>query len=384
MQVINTNVISLNAQRNLSSSQSSLATAMQRLSSGLRINSAKDDAAGLAISERMTSQINGLDQAGRNANDGISLAQTAEGALGSIGSNLQRIRELSVQSANATNSTSDRAAIQTEVSQLMSEIDRVANQTSFNGVKLVDGSFSSAVFQVGANAGETITVGSITDANVAALGSVTAATGQSGAVSGISALGAVGAGKLVINGVDVGASIGAAGSSQQRVSQVVDAINNNAQTTGVNAAFDASTGHVVLTSNATIAVTGTDDGTASGFNAAAAQGSATATTTTGLTSLDVSSFAGASLAIQQVDSALQQVNSARASLGAVQNRFSSVVSNLSATSENLSASRSRIRDTDFASETAEMTRTQILQQAGTAMLAQANQVPQSVLSLLKG
>jgi flagellin len=384
MQVINTNVISLNAQRNLSSSQSSLATAMQRLSSGLRINSAKDDAAGLAISERMTSQINGLDQAGRNANDGISLAQTAEGALGSIGSNLQRIRELSVQSANATNSTSDRAAIQTEVSQLMSEIDRVANQTSFNGVKLVDGSFSSAVFQVGANAGETITVGSITDANVAALGSVTAATGQSGAVSGISALGAVGAGKLVINGVDVGASIGAAGSSQQRVSQVVDAINNNAQTTGVNAAFDASTGHVVLTSNATIAVTGTDDGTATGFDISASDGSATATTTTGLTSLDVSSFAGASLAIQQVDSALQQVNSARASLGAVQNRFSSVVSNLSATSENLSASRSRIRDTDFASETAEMTRTQILQQAGTAMLAQANQVPQSVLSLLKG
>jgi len=384
MQVINTNVISLNAQRNLSSSQSSLATAMQRLSSGLRINSAKDDAAGLAISERMTSQINGLDQAGRNANDGISLAQTAEGALGSIGSNLQRVRELAVQSANATNSTSDRAAIQTEVSQLMSEIDRVANQTSFNGVKLVDGSFSSAVFQVGANAGETITVGSITDANVAALGSVTAATGQSGAVSGISALGAVGAGKLVVNGVDVGASIGAAGSSQQRVSQVVDAINNNAQTTGVNAAFDASTGHIVLTSGANIAVTGTDDGTATGFNISSSQGSATATTTTGLTSLDVSSFAGASLAIQQVDSALQQVNSARATLGAVQNRFSSVVSNLSATSENLSASRSRIRDTDFASETAEMTRTQILQQAGTAMLAQANQVPQSVLSLLKG
>ena len=384
MQVINTNVISLNAQRNLNSSQSSLATAMQRLSSGLRINSAKDDAAGLAISERMTSQINGLDQAGRNANDGISLAQTAEGALGSIGDNLQRIRELAVQSANATNSSTDRAAIQTEVGQLMSEIDRVANQTSFNGVKLVDGSFSSAVFQVGANAGETITVGSITDANVAALGSVTAATGQSSAVTGITSLGAVGAGKLVINGVDVGASIGAAGSSQQRVSQVVDAINNNAQTTGVNAAFDSSTGHIVLTSGANIAVTGTDDGTATGFNVSASDGSATATTTTGLTSLDVSSFAGASLAIQQVDSALQQVNSARASLGAVQNRFSSVVSNLSATSENLSASRSRIRDADFASETAEMTRTQILQQAGTAMLAQANQVPQSVLSLLKG
>src|SRR3954447_23816293 len=157
--VINTNVMSLNAQRNLTTSGNQLATSLQRLSSGLRINSAKDDAAGLAISERMTSQINGLDQAGRNANDGISLAQTAEGALGSIGSNLQRVRELSVQSANATNSTSDRAAIQTEVTQLMSEIDRVATQTSFNGVKLIDGSFTSAVFQVGANAGETITVG---------------------------------------------------------------------------------------------------------------------------------------------------------------------------------------------------------------------------------
>jgi flagellin len=384
MQVINTNTMSLNAQRNLNTSQSALSTAMQRLSSGLRINSAKDDAAGLAISQRMTSQINGIDQAGRNANDGISLAQTAEGSLGTIGDNLQRIRELAVQSANATNSTSDRAAIQTEVGQLMSEIDRVANQTSFNGVKLIDGSFSSAVFQVGANANETITISSLTDANVAALGTVTAASGQSSAVTGISSLGAVGAGKLVINGTDVGASIGAAGSSQQRVGQVVDAINNSATTTGVNAAFDASTGKIVLTSGATIVATGTDDGTATGFNIAGGNGSGTAATTTGLTTLSVSSFAGATLALQQVDSALQQVNSARANLGAIQNRFSSVVDNLSTTSENLSASRSRIRDTDFAKETAEMTRTQILQQAGTAMLAQANSLPNSVLSLLKG
>ncbi|HEX6832054.1 MAG TPA: flagellin [Rudaea sp.] len=384
MQVINTNTIALNAQRNLNSSQSQLATAMQRLSSGLRINSAKDDAAGLAISQRMTSQINGLDQAGRNANDGISLAQTAEGSLGTISDNLQRVRELSVQSANATNSASDRAAIQTEVGQLLSEIDRVANQTTFNGVKLIDGSFSSAVFQVGANANETISVSSLVDANVAALGSVTAASGQSSAVTGISALGAVGAGKLVVNGVDVGATIGAAGTSQQRVGQVVDAINNSATTTGVNAAYDSTTGRIVLSSGANIAVTGTDDGTATGFDVSAGNGTATATTTTGLTGLDVSSFAGSTLAIKQIDSALQQVNSARASLGAIQNRFSSVVANLSTTSENLSASRSRIQDADFAAETASMTRTQILQQAGTAMLAQANQVPQNVLSLLKG
>ncbi len=380
---INTNVISLMAENNLNNTQGTLATAMQRLSSGLRINSAKDDAAGLAISDGMTSQINGLDQAGRNANDGISLAQTADGALASITSNLQRVRELAVQSANATNSASDRADLQTEATSLLQEIDRVANTTSFNGVKLLDGSFTAATFQVGANANDTITVASLTDANTAALGSVTAANGQSSAVSGITSLGAVGAGALVINGVDVGASIGAAGTSQQRVSQVVDAINNNSTTTGVNAAFDSSTGHIVLSSAANIVVTGTDDGTATGFNVSASDGSATATTTTGLTGLSVSSFAGSTLAIQQVDSALQQIDTARASLGAVQDRFSSVVSNLSTESNNLSQSRSRIQDTDFAAETANMTRAQILSQAGTAMLAQANQVPQTVLKLLQ-
>ncbi|WP_043114941.1 flagellin [Solimonas soli] len=384
MQGINTNVMSLNAQRNLQSSQSSLSTSIQRLSSGLRINSAKDDAAGLAISSRFSSQITGLNQAQRNANDGISLAQTADGALSSISDSLQRVRELAVQSANATNSSTDRAALQAEATQLLSEIDRVADQTQFNGVKLLDGSFTSAVFQVGANAGETITVSSFGDANVAALSSVTAATGQSSAVSGITALGAVGAGALVINGVDVGAGITAAGSAQQRVGQVVDAINNYASQTGVNAAFDSSTGKIVLSSDATIAVTGTDDGTATGFNVAGGDGSATATTTTGLTGLSLNSYAGASLAIKQVDSALAQINSTRASIGAVQNRFESVVSNLATTSENLSAARSRIQDADFAVETANMTRAQILQQAGTAMLAQANSAPQNVLSLLKG
>jgi len=380
---INTNVISLMAENNLNNTQGSLATAMQRLSSGLRINSAKDDAAGLAISDGMTAQINGLNQAGRNANDGISLAQTADGALASITGNLQRVRELAVQSANATNSSSDRADLQTEVTSLLQEVDRVANTTSFNGVKLLDGSFTAATFQVGANANDTITVASLTDANTAALSSVTAASGQSSAVSGITSLGAVGAGALVINGVDVGASIGAAGTSQQRVSQVVDAINNNSTTTGVNAAFDSSTGHIVLSSAANIAVTGTDDGTATGFDISNSDGTATATTTTGLTSLSVSSFAGSTLAIQQIDSALQQIDTARANLGAVQERFSSVVANLSTSSNNLSQSRSRIQDTDFAAETANMTRAQILQQAGTAMLAQANQVPQTVLKLLQ-
>lgn len=381
--IINTNVASLNAQRNLTSSQSSLNTSLQRLSSGLRINSAKDDAAGLAISERFTAQIRGLDVASRNANDGISLAQTAEGALGEVTNNLQRIRELAVQSANASNSATDRAALQTEAAQLLSEVDRVANQTKFNGVALVDGSFTSAVFQVGANSGETITVSSLVDANVAALGTVTAASGQSSAVTGISALGAPAAGSLVINGTDISTQIGAAGSSQQRVGQVVDAINNSSTTTGVNAAFDSATGRIVLSSAADIVVTGTDDGTATGFDAAGTDGDATATTTNGLTGLDLSSFAGASLAIQQIDSALGQVNSARATLGAIQNRFSSVVSNIASTSENLSASRSRIQDADFAKETASLTRGQILQQAGTAILSQANSAPQNVLSLLR-
>lgn len=380
---INTNVISLMAENNLASTQSSLGTSMQRLSSGLRINSAKDDAAGLAITDQMTSQINGLDQAGRNANDGISLAQTADGALQSITNNLQTIRQLAVQSANATNSSVDRADLQTEAASLLQEIDRVANSTQFNNVHLLDGSFTGAVFQVGANANDTITVSSLIDANVAALGNVTAANGQSSAVTGISNLAAVGAGALVINGTDVGASIGAAGTTQQRIAQVVDAINNYSTTTGVNAAFDSSSGHIVLNSGASIAVTGTDDGTATGFNVSAGDGSATAATTTGLTSLSLSSFAGATLAIQQVDSALQQIDTSRANLGAVENRFSSIVSNNSTMLNNLSSSRSQILDTDFAKETANMTRTQILQQAGVAMLAQANQVPQTVLKLLQ-
>ena len=271
-QTINTNIMSLNAQRNLTKSQSALVTSMERLSSGLRINSAKDDAAGLAISERFTAQIRGLNVAVRNANDGVSLAQTAEGALGSVTENLQRIRELAVQSANATNSASDRDALQAEVDQLIAEIDRVATQTKFNGVALLDGSFSAQDFQVGANSGDTITLARITDAKTATLG--------------------------------------------------VDAV-------------------------------------------------------------DVSSAAGAGTAIGLVDTALDTINSARATLGAVQNRFESTIANLQTAAENMSAARSRIQDADFAAETAELTRTQILQQAGMAMVAQANAAPQNVLTLLQ-
>jgi len=382
-QIINSNVLSLNAQRNLSSSQSLLATSLQRLSSGLRINSAKDDAAGLAISNRFTAQIRGLNQAVRNANDGISLAQTAEGALVEVGNNLQRIRELAVQSANATNSATDRASLQAEVDQLLSEIDRVANQTAFNGVKVIDGSFSSAVFQVGANANETITVAVSIDSNVAALGgTVTTSTAASAGVTAtIDDLTAVAAGSLTVNGTDIGA-LSAVGTINQRVSQVVNAINDVSVTTGVNASFNTATGQIELVSDATITLAGTDDGSLTGFDGAGGVTS-TDSTVTGLTTLSVNSFAGATLAIQQIDAALTDVNSARGTFGAVQNRFESVIASLSTTAENLTASRSRIRDADFAQETAELSRAQILQQAGIAMLAQANAAPQSVLGLLR-
>lgn len=379
-QIINSNIMSLNAQRNLSSSQSTLATALQRLSSGLRINSAKDDAAGLAISNRFTAQIRGLNQAVRNANDGISLAQTAEGALVEVGNNLQRIRELSVQSANATNSATDRASLQAEVDQLLSEIDRVANQTSFNGVKVIDGSFASAVFQVGANANETISVSTTVDANIAALGgAVTTSTAEGAAVTtAVDDLTAVAAGSILINGTDIGA-LTAVGTISQRVGQVVNAVNNVSATTGVNASFNTATGKIELVSAAAFAITGTDDGSFTSLAAA----TSTDTTVTGLSSLNISSFAGATLAIQQMDAALTEVNSARGTFGAVQNRFESVIANLGTTSENLTSSRSRIRDADFAQETAELSRSQILQQAGIAILAQANAAPQSVLGLLR-
>ena len=382
-QVINTNVASLNAQRNLTTSQNMMNTSLQRLSSGLRINSAKDDAAGLAISERMTSQIRGLNQAARNANDGISLAQTAEGALAEVTNNLQRIRELAIQSSNATNSQSDRDALQTEVTQLLNEIDRVADTTEFNGVKLLDGSFTGAVFQVGANAGDTITVASTTDANTAAMGSVATNTSAGLSVAASSLTGyatAIAAGGVTINGTDIGAIAGA-GSAAERAGQLVNAINNVSQTTGVGASYDAATGQLTLNSAAAITIAGTtNDATIAGY---ANQSFATVTTATGIDTLTVGNFAGAQSAIELVDSALTSVNTARATLGAVQSRFESVVASVSTTSENLSAARSRIMDTDFAAETANLTKAQILQQAGTAMLSQANSAPQNVLALLQ-
>ncbi|MFZ6672512.1 flagellin [Undibacterium sp. Xuan67W] len=594
---INTNIASLNAQRNLTTSQASLNTSLQRLSSGLRINSAKDDAAGLAISQRLTSQIGGLNQAARNANDGISLAQTAEGDLTQIGNNLQRIRDLAVQAANGSNSASDRAALNNEASQLVSEINRVASNSNFNGVNLLDGSFTNQTFQVGANgtSNDQITIGSIASAKSTSLGvgsgsgyatnlsgsaattdalgagglvingfnvgassadgvsykdsngsaiakaaAINAASGNTGVtatvsantITGTGATGfatAVAAGDIKINGVDLG-PLGAAGSAAERGSQVTAAVNAKSSQTGVTASYDTTTGAVSLTAtdgrNITIekaAAAGSDDNvtglttgataglaysvttsaqvnlsssstkgitvstgsdirdtsgtaastgiaagdlkingvdigtvaasteasvtgqnladainkvtsktgvsasttaagavtltsvnganfditataaanTAFGYttgtttiSAAAGAGTtaagltagtkaATVTAGAGLSSLDLSTASGATSALTTIDAALASVNSSRASLGAYQNRLSSAVTSLQTSAENFTASRSRIQDADFAQETASLTRGQVLQQAGTAILAQANALPQGVLALLR-
>jgi flagellin len=471
MSIINTNTISLNAQRNLSTNSASLATTIQRLSSGLRINSARDDAAGLAISERFTTQIRGLNQAARNANDGISLAQTAEGALAEIGNNLQRIRELAVQSANATNSASDRLALNAEVAQLISEVDRVATQTQFNGLNLLDGTFTAQQFQVGANAGQTITVDSIGSARASALGqfngfqltnqgigtaSNTAATqdivvggntislgsipndaralaaalntsGVQGltatanpatvttAQGGTVATTTAGTASFTLNGQTI--TVGATLSAASNRANALAAINAQSAVTGVIAVdtgsgltLNAADGRNItvgpITLGTAVATTLADFGLAAAttggtlnltyrapdgvsgavtfvgaFNPGA---QAIAATGTALSAVNIATVGGANTALTAVDAALERINGSRADLGAVQNRFGSVIQNLNTTSENLSASRSRIRDADYAKETAELTRTQILQQAGTAMLAQANQVPQNVLTLLRG
>ena len=405
MSVINTNTISLNAQRNLSTNSSSLATTIQRLSSGLRINSARDDAAGLAISERFTTQIRGLNVAVRNANDGISLAQTAEGALGEISNNLQRIRELAVQSANATNSQSDRDALNAEVSQLIDEIDRVAEQAEFNGTKLLDGSFRGQLFQVGANAGQAIAIQSTADAQAASLGGAkfdypfTAGdfggiATEAGSITGIRISGGGLAAAVVVDDVTI-----ARGDTGEDVARkVVTAINAKVGESGLFARINPfGSGEILFTSlreplDAAGLFAGyeIDFGTRTDGAGIVLADDITASSFRDptpfpifLSQIEISTVIGAGQALTVIDKALTTVNSARADLGAVQNRFQSVVATLNTSAENLTASRSRIRDADYAKETAELTRTQILQQAGTAMLAQANQIPQNVLSLLR-
>jgi flagellin len=382
-QIINTNMLALNAQRNLSQSQNTQAIAIQRLSSGLRINSSKDDAAGLAISERFTTQIRGLSQAARNAQDAISLSQTAEGALASVTNNLQRMRELAVQSANGTNSTAERDALDLEFAQLRQEVNRIASQTAFAGVKLLDGSFTNVGFQVGANAGETLSIASLVNANAGSLGTYTGAAVNGAAATAFTA---VTAGDLTITGplsgsaVSLGA-LGAVANATERAAQIRTAVNAVSAQTGVYAVSESDDTVTLRSTGAiTIGLAGTATTATTGLTAAT---TATATQT-GFTSASISTVGGANEAMVAMDGALSAVASARATMGSIQSRFEALISNLQITTENLTASRSRIQDADFAEETAKLTRSQILQQAGTAMLAQANSAPQNVLSLLRG
>ena len=405
---INTNIASINAQRNLTFSGQSLNTTMQRLSSGLRVNSAKDDAAGLAISERMNTQVKGLTVASRNASDGISLAQTTEGALGKIGDMLQRMRELAVQAGNATNSKGDREALQLEVKQLADEVDRVAKQTNFNGQKVLDGSFAGAVFQVGANSGDNITLGALVDTRAEKISSISYASSAqtgidtAGTASIASYMDAISAGSLTVTLTPGGTTnlpaLPPASSRQERLGQVIEAINNKSADTGVVAYLTKQEGSEMYTvqimsgktdtngdpvgvvfSGFSTALTGISNANGTIGPAAGAQIDAR-----GINDIDVGTQAGAWIGLKKIDSAIDQVNSARATLGAIQTRFETAVNNIDIQVENLAAARGRIIDADFAVETANLSRTQILQQAGTAMVAQANQIPQNVLQLLQG
>jgi len=456
-QIINTNIASLTAQRNLNGSQNSLATSLQRLSTGLRINSAKDDAAGLAISERFTTQIRGLNQAIRNANDGVSFAQTAEGALSTAGDALQRIRELAVQSINDTNSSADRQALNNEVSQLVAEINRISTATQFNGQNILDGSLSTLTFQVGANQGQTIQVSgvdsrgsqlgasfvdgssvtgtglgttlatddvSVNGVAVDLAGVIAAATPsindvitQINAVasdSGVTALKqstvttptiayvAIASGSITVNGVSIALDNVAAGAVEAAINGFSTQTGVTVAQAGGNLTFSNTDGaDIIIADGATgvLAANG-DDTFSAGIKLVADVGGSITLAGTEITSLgltagaqtlttqtlngvDVTNSTSANEALLTLDFALSQVSGLRAELGAVQTRFESTISNLSITSENLSAARSRIRDADFAAETAELTRSQILQQAGIAILSQANALPQNVLALLQ-
>ena len=398
MAVINTNSLSLLTQNNLNKSQSSLGTAIERLSSGLRINSAKDDAAGQAIANRFTSNIKGLTQAARNANDGISIAQTTEGSLNEINNNLQRVRELTVQAQNGSNSSSDLTSIQDEISARLSEIDRVSSQTQFNGTKVLAENTTMNI-QVGANDGETIAIQlQKIDSKSLGLGSYTV-SGVSGALSALTDTSAAGVTKsTAIDTKDLEAIAGK-GATVHGVGQVgidkkgtysdyVIRTNDGKQYQG---AVDAATGKVTFkdadlqTAAAAVGTAATDLATAptdaSKIKAAADAATAFATAAKGKQYTP----AGAATAspLETLDSAIKQVDGFRSQLGAVQNRFQSAVTNLNNTVNNLTSARSRIEDADYATEVSNMSRAQILQQAGTSVLSQANQVPQTVLSLLR-
>lgn len=374
---INQNIDAVNSYRNLSVTQGQMSKSLEKLSSGFRINRAADDAAGLAISEGLRSQIGGLKVAVRNTQDGVSVVQTAEGALTETHSILQRMRDLAVQSANDSNDSDSRAAINAEATALKSELTRIADKTTFNNVNLLDGSFTAKEFQVGYAANDTITV-SISSGAGASGGEVHTTSGA--AVSGADFTTADW--NITQGGVSVDVDLSAATGTLSAVTT----LNADAGFAANFLAEQGDNGELVITSKQSgvttdIAVTdgagatlgASADGTTGGFNAAGL----------GVDTIDLSSQSGATSAITALDTAIGNVSTARANLGALQNRFEHTINNLNVTSENLSASESRIRDTDMAQEMMAFTRSQILSQAGTAMLAQANQAPQSVLSLLR-
>ena len=519
--VLNTNMPSLNTQRHLAKAQNNLNNSLQRLSSGLRINTAKDDAAGLAISQRMTAQIRGLNVAQRNANDGVSMAQTAEGALSEMGDILQRVRELAVQSANATNSAGDRKSLNDEVNQLVAELNRFANTTEFNGMKLLNGDNSVAAFQIGANANQTITAtttdfrtnkygsyqvgnATVTSSGATAGKGVSISNAVTGASSLLQVTGAAVSkeGIMTLNGPNASGSVSltvsdsaadiaskinsqdltgikatartetmigfstgdyvieisttnatstsantetakisfsvpkigtdAIGSSAEALTDAVNAFNEQSSKTGITAKLnDAKTAiilendegkniNVTFQGSNTIYMGNASTGYSASVNASSAKtftaagqvtldasrsysiatssslnvqagvlsggstgtGAIIASELQRVDSLDITTVKGANDAIHIVDQAIDSVNAQRAKYGALQNRFESTISNLATSSENVSAARSRIQDTDFASETANLSRSQVLQQAATSMLAQANQLPNNVLTLL--
>ncbi|MFP6848803.1 MAG: flagellin [Pseudomonas sp.] len=379
---VNTNIASLNTQRNLNTSSKALDTSLQRLSTGSRINSAKDDAAGLQISNRLSSQINGLNVAVKNSNDGISMSQTAEGALQQSTSILQRMRDLALQSANGSNSDDERTALNSEVTELKKELNRISNTTTFGGKKLLDGTFETTTFQVGSAANETISV-KIDEMSTDSLtgkyyeGSVSATSGTATA-SGEATV------SMTVDGksVTVTTNIASGATAVEAARQLGAAIND--ANLGVGA-FVADDGTMKIISQQT---DGANELTALTFSGAPAgitagtYSAASAVTTDKISDIDVSSVQNSQEAVLVIDQAIQTIDSQRADLGAVQNRFENTIGNLQNIAENVSAARGRIQDTDFAAETANLTKNQILQQAGTAILAQANQLPQAVLSLL--
>ncbi|WP_019594168.1 flagellin [Thioalkalivibrio sp. ALM2T] len=369
--MINTNLLSLNAQRNLRLSQGALQVALQRLASGRRINSARDDAAGLAISERFTTQIRGLNQAMRNAQDGIGLARTAEGALGSMSDNLQRIRELALQAANGTLSPSDRQALNQEARQLLAETNRVATQTTFNGRSLLDGSAPTAFFQIGANAGQTLAVDLGSGMRTQDLGAVASARTED-----LTSL--FETGPVTVDGdfrIQMGDAneIAVPDGEYRSLEELATAVNR--VLASPSRAFATQDGRLEITAQETITISGDAALVTLNLSASHIIGG-------NLTAIDLSTSQGATAAFARLDQAMDQISARRSRLGAVQNRFESTIDNLAISSENLSAARSRILDTDYATEVAALIRAQILQQAGIAVLAQANLAPQTILRLL--